>query len=78
MRQGIPLVKGQVGWLARAKAHPEGIVDCKTEHSAPLFAGDPAAYIASVVDEHARSKVAEQVRLRFFPLFVFSANFAAA
>jgi hypothetical protein len=62
MRQGIPLVKGQIGFLARARANPSSIVDCSAEHSDPLFVGDPAAYLASIPDEHARAIVANQLR----------------
>ncbi len=64
MKQGLVVVRGQTGWLARAKpaAHQHGIVNCAAEQSPPLFAGDPAAYVATAPDEETRQRLAEQLR----------------
>ena len=64
MKQGLVSVRGQLGWLARARPakHTEAIVDSFAEKSGPRFEGDPAALLASLGDDTERARVAEQLR----------------
>ncbi len=64
MKQGIVTLRGQTGWLVRAKAHAhhEGIVNSTAERTLSRFEGDPAAYLAAASDEVTRERLAEQLR----------------